>query len=350
MIPFKLIDLIQCTNPVKMYEYLASGKPVVATNMPEVRAVSEHVFVAKNDQEFINQIQQALDEKDDKKKIESRRSFALKNQWQNRVNTLDEAIQSSFPKVSVVVLTYNNLDFTKACLHSLEQYTIYPNWELIIVDNASSDGSRDYLKEYIQGRGNTKLILNEENSGFSAGNNIGIEQASGEYVVILNNDTYVTKGWMWDLVRHFKKDPSLGLVGPVTNNIGNEAKIDINYANMDEMEKFSRQYTIGHIRERIYVNTVAFFCVAIKKDVIEKIGLLDESFGRGFFEDDDYCIRARNAGYKVAIADDVFIHHHLSASFNKLKDTERQKLFEANKAIFEAKWGEWVPHKYRDEN
>ena len=350
MIPFKLIELIQCTNPVKMYEYLASGKPVVATNMPEVRAVGEHVFVAKNEQEFISYIQLALDEKDDKEKIRSRRSFALENQWENRVNDLDKAILSSFPKVSVVVLTYNNLDFTKACLHSLDQYTNYPNWDLIIVDNASSDGSQDYLKEYVQGRDNTKLILNEKNSGFSAGNNIGIEESNGEYVVILNNDTYVTKGWMLDLVRHFRRDPSLGLVGPVTNNIGNEAKIDINYSNMEEMERFSREYTSNHIRERIYVDTVAFFCVAIKREVIEKVGLLDEDFGRGFFEDDDYCIRARNAGYKIAIADDVFVHHHLSASFNKLKDEERQKLFEANKAIFEAKWGEWVPHKYRDEN
>ncbi|WP_456384921.1 glycosyltransferase [Desulfolithobacter sp.] len=347
MIPFRLIELIQCTNPVKLYEYLAAGRPVVATDMPELRLVREHVYLSKDSDDFIANIKKAMDSRDDLDAIEARRKFALENQWTNRVEALEEAIANQYPRVSVVVLTYNNLDYTRACLLSLEKQTRYPDWELIIVDNASSDGTPEFLADYAEKNLHVHLILNKENLGFAAGNNVGMRQATGEYIIVLNNDTYVTKGWMRDLVRHFQQDLSLGLVGPVTNNIGNEARIDIQYADMEEMARAAREYTRSHARRRLYVDTVAFFCAAIRRDVIDTIGYLDEDFGRGFFEDDDYCIRARKAGFKVAIADDVFVHHHLSASFNKLKEQERKQLFEKNRAVFEKKWGKWKPHIYR---
>jgi len=345
LIPFKLIELIQCTNPVKIYEYLAAGKPVVVTDMPELRLIEEYVYLSTDQNSFISNIQKAINEKD--KNIAKRQAFACENDWSNRAERFDLLISDLHPLVSVVVLTYNNLEFTEACLHSLELNTNYSNWELIIVDNASTDGTPEFLREYAASRDHVSLILNDENLGFAAGNNVGLKQAKGEFQILLNNDTYVTPGWLKDLVRHFD-DESIGLVGPVTNNIGNEAKVDIQYFNMVEMVEAARVFTRVHSREHIFVDTAAFFCVAIRKEVIEKVGLLDEAFGRGFFEDDDYCIRARKAGYKVAIADDVFVHHHLSASFNKLKDEEKQNLFEKNKAIYEAKWEPWVQHKYRE--
>ncbi|BCO09778.1 hypothetical protein GF1_21540 [Desulfolithobacter dissulfuricans] len=347
MIPFKLIELIQCTNPVKLYEYLAAGKPVVATDMPELRLVREHVYLSKDLDDFIANIRKAMDSGNDRDAIEARRKFALENQWTNRVEALEKAIANQYPKVSVVVLTYNNLEYTRACLYSLEKQTRYPDWELIIVDNASTDGTPEFLADYGKENPHVHLVLNKENLGFAAGNNVGMRQATGEYIILLNNDTYLTKGWMRDLVRHFQQDPSLGLVGPVTNNIGNEARIEIAYNDMEEMARAAREYTCRHARQRLYVDTVAFFCAAIRRDVIDAIGYLDEDFGRGFFEDDDYCIRARKAGFKVAIAEDVFVHHHLSASFNKLKEQERKLLFEKNKAVFEKKWGKWKPHTYR---
>jgi GT2 family glycosyltransferase/glycosyltransferase involved in cell wall biosynthesis len=347
LIPFKLIELIQCTNPVKLYEYLAAGKPVVTTDMPELRLIKEHVYLSQDSESFIVNIQQAMESKDEREGIASRQAFALGNQWGNRVEQLEESIKDNQPSVSVVVLTYNNIEYTRACLKSLERFTNYSNWELIIVDNASTDGSPEFLSEYVGHRETAKLILNKDNLGFSAGNNAGIKQASGDYVVLLNNDTYVTDGWLFDLIRHFRRDESLGVVGPVTNNIGNEGRIEINYDSMEGMAIASRKYVQEHSRELVYVDTAAFYCVAIKRDVIDKVGLLDEAFGRGFFEDDDYCMRARNAGYKVAIADDTFVHHHLSASFSALKAEERHLLFENNKAVYEAKWGPWKPHQYR---
>ena len=146
-------------------------------------------------------------------------------------------------KVSIVVVTYNNLSFTRACLGSLDEHSNYGQLEIIVVDNASTDGTQEFLSHWIKAASNRKIILNEKNLGFAAANNRGLAAANGEYLVILNNDTYVTPGWVRTLVKHLQRDESLGLIGPVTNNIGNEAKIDITYASMDKMLRFCPIYS-----------------------------------------------------------------------------------------------------------
>ena len=93
--------------------------------------------------------------------------------------------------------------------------------------------------------------------------------------------------------------------------------------------------------------TAAFFCVMIRRDVYESIGDLCEEYSRGFFEDDDYCRRAEREGWDIECADDVFVHHHLSATFDALGAAAKRELFDRNKAIYEAKWGDWRPHAYR---
>src|SRR5690606_27809880 len=126
-------------------------------------------------------------------------------------------------------------------------YSQYERLEIIVVDNASSDGTPTFLAEWVASGEDRKLILNAENKGFAAANNQGLSVAVGEYMVLLNNDTYVTPGWIRTLVRHLQRDKSIGLIGPVTNNIGNEAKIDIIYTGMAEMLLESAVYTRQHI-------------------------------------------------------------------------------------------------------
>ena len=348
LIPFQLTELTLCTSPVKVYEYLAAGKPVVATALPELQLMGDWVLVAENADQFTQHLGAAMMESDDRQRAAQRAEWARQHDWKARVDQLEKAIETAFPKVSVIVLTYNNLPFTQACLQSLEANTHYPDWELVLVDNGSTDGTQDFLGGYAANNPRAKLVQNDENLGFAAGNNRGLEAADGEMLVILNNDTYVTPGWLLDLTRHLRKDPNLGLVGPVTNNIGNEAKIDIQYADMQEMQNAARAYTSSHAGERLDLRVIAFFCAAMPRAVYEKVGGLEERFGLGFFEDDDYCQRVRKAGFQVAVAEDVFIHHHLSASFEQLDEGSRQALFERNKAIYEEKWGPWKPHQYRE--
>ena len=352
LLPFKVIPLTLATNPVKVYEYLAAGKPVVCVDLPEMAQFGDCVRVASDPDDYARAVSEALREADDAPAAARRRAFAAGQTWDHRAQALDLALDTlDTPTVSVVVLTYNNLALTQACLASIEAHSDYRNLEVIVVDNASTDGSGEWLQGWANepsAAGHARrLVRNDANLGFAAGNNVGLALASGEVLVLLNNDTYVTPGWVRGLANHLRSDPRLGLVGPVTNNIGNEARIEINYADMAQMIERAGVHTRAHPGMRLPLATVAFFCVAMRREVYERVGGLDERFGMGFFEDDDYCRRVHQAGYGIACAEDVFVHHHLSASFDALKAGQKQALFERNKALYEEKWGTWTPHAYR---
>jgi GT2 family glycosyltransferase/glycosyltransferase involved in cell wall biosynthesis len=348
IIPFILNDLTNCTNPVKVYEYLSAGKPVVATRMPELEVIADQVHLAGNSTEFVAEIEAALQGAHDKDAAAARTQWARGHSWRARADALSQAVAQCLPKVSVVVLCYNNLALTRECLDSIERHSMWPDLELIVVDNASSDGTPDYLRQFAASRPWVKLLLNETNLGFAAGNNVGLAAATGEMLVMLNNDTQVSPGWVHGLWRHLQRDAGLGLVGPVTDNIGNEAKIEAGFANFAEMPLWAATRAVNRCGKQSASRVLAFFCVALRREVYEQVGGLDESFGLGFFEDDDYCNSARAAGWGMAIAEDVFVHHHLSASFDQVKASTRQALFEKNRAIYESKWGPWIPHQYRE--
>jgi GT2 family glycosyltransferase/glycosyltransferase involved in cell wall biosynthesis/SAM-dependent methyltransferase len=349
LLPFKVIPLTLATNPVKAYEYLSAGKPVVAVDLPEMAQFDGLMYRAADNDAFLAAVRYVLSKREPDSLVQNRKIFAQGQTWQHRAETLIQHVESTVrdPRISIVVVTYNNLELTRACLASLDEHSQYECMEIIVVDNASSDSSPTFLSEWAAGANNRKLILNDKNRGFAAANNQGLANASGDYLVLLNNDTYVTPGWVRTLMRHLERDRTIGLIGPVTNNIGNEAKIDITYEGMDEMLLQSAVYTRRHIGQAYPMRTVAFFCVMMPRTTYERVGTLDEAFGRGFFEDDDYCRRVEQLGLRIVCAKDVFIHHHLSASFSKLKRQDRRKLFEENKIIYEAKWGEWIPHGYR---
>jgi Uncharacterized protein conserved in bacteria len=351
LLPFQVIPLTLATNPVKVYEYLSAGKDVVSIDLPEIKQFGSLVSTGADHDGFLAALAATLRAPFNPQLVARRREFAAEQTWAHRVRDLTQGIDAlQQPKVSIVVVTYNNLDLTKVCLDSLDRYSDYPNLELIVVDNASADDTPAYLRAWEAAGGNRHVILNPDNRGFAAANNQGLAAATGEYLVMLNNDTHVTPGWVATLVGHLQRTPTLGVLGPVTNNIGNEARINIRYDDMEQMLKTAAEYTARHAGQLTPLHTAAFFCVAMPRRVYEKVGDLDEAFGIGMFEDDDYCRRVQQAGWTIACADDVFIHHHLSASFNKIKQEKRQAMFEQNKAIYEAKWGTWEPHKYRGDS
>ena len=350
LLPFKVIPLTLATNPVKVYEYLSAGKPVVSVKLPELSKFGELVRAAENPTDFvaaIREVLQALPEA--QSTLQARRSFAQQQTWRHRAASLRQAIDTlPQPKVSVVVLTYNNLALTQACLDSLVTHSHYPNLEIIVVDNHSSDETPAFLTDWAKGHPDRIVILNPDNKGFAAGNNVGLAAASGDYLVILNNDTVVTAGWVKGLLRHLRDNQNIGIIGPITNNIGNEAKVSTRYNLIEDMHVESAELTYGRMGESFEINTLAFFCVMFPRTTYARIGGLCEEYGLGFFEDDDYCRRVQQLGLRAFCAEDVFVHHHLSASFNQLGAQKKRVLFEKNKALYESKWGPWVPHVYRD--
>ncbi|REG51821.1 GT2 family glycosyltransferase [Paraburkholderia sp. BL6669N2] len=349
MLPFKVMPLTLATNPVKIYEYLGAGSSVVSIDLPEMKQFGDLVRIAATHDEFLEQIRRAVTALPDAKRIvDQRKAFAAGQTWAHRVESFRRAIDAlPRAKVSAIVLTYNNLPLTKDCLESLEQQDSGVDLEIVVVDNASTDGSADYLVSWAASRPNAKLILNAENRGFAGGNNVGLAAATGDYLVILNNDTVVTRGWARRMVNHFRNHPRLGILGPLTNNIGNEARVETNYVDLPSMHPEAAVLTEPNLGMLFELDTVAFFCAMLPRSTFELCGPLCEDYGLGFFEDDDYCRRVQAAGLVVGCAEDVFIHHHLSASFNQLGAERKRQLLETNRAIYESKWGPWTPHQYR---
>lgn len=351
LLPFKVIPLTLATNPVKVYEYLSMGLEVVCIELPETLAFAQVAHVAASSDAFVAAVSAALSAPIEPVKIRARQDFALLNTWDCRVEQLLDIFEPPAlerkPQISVVVVTYNNIDLTRACLASLESSSPLEPLEIIVVDNASSDGTPAMLQAWQTQGPWRKLALNAENRGFAAANNQGLSLCTGDYLCLLNNDTYTTSGWASTLKRFLQRHRDVGLAGPVTNNIGNEARIDIQYADMTEMAQQAYQYTTRHIGQLLDLNAAAFFCVMLTRSTFEKVGNLDEAYGLGFFEDDDYCMRVRQAGLRVVCVEDVFVHHHLSASFDKLPSKARQELMAKNKALYESKWGKWELHAYR---
>jgi GT2 family glycosyltransferase len=258
--------------------------------------------------------------------------------WRNLEET-SAALREAFAKLSVVVVTYNNRDLNRLCLQSLLARTEWPNREILVVDNASSDGTIRLLDEMSERHADLRVVKLGTNRGFPAAANIGLSEASGAHLVLLNNDTVVPRGWATALVRHLSRDPKLGLVGPVTNAIANEARVEVGYGDLADMPAWAADWMRTHDGETFPISMLAFYCVALRRTVLQDVGLLDERFGVGLFEDGDYNRRARERGWEVRCARDAFVHHWQMASFRRLGRDEYLRVYEENRKRFQEKWG-----------
>jgi GT2 family glycosyltransferase/polysaccharide pyruvyl transferase WcaK-like protein len=346
IIPFKLNPITEATDPVKLYEYLSGGKPVVSVALPELRPYHDLVYIATDPADFVAKLDAAVAE-DDRELAARRRALARSHTWESRYRAIETGLVGIVHRVSLVIVTYNHLAVTRLCLESVLRNTEYPNYEIIIVDNDSIDGTPAYLRYLADRYPNVRIRLNPTNEGFARANNQGIALSRGDDIVLLNNDTIVPPGWLSRLVRHLRV-PTIGLVGPVTNSVGNEAQIEVPYETWAEMEGFAAAYTWAHDGQVADIHMLAMFCVAFRRQTYDHVGPLDEQFGIGMFEDDDYTLRVRERGYRVVCAADVFVHHFGQTTFKDLiKRGDYQALFEANQRRYETKWKtRWVPHQH----
>jgi GT2 family glycosyltransferase len=251
---------------------------------------------------------------------------------------------------SIVVVTHDNLTFTRLCLESVLNHTSDRDFELIVVDNGSGDGTTTYLSRLAERHARVRVLLNGANAGFAPACNQGLAMAAGDDLVLLNNDTIVPPGWLAGLQRHLR-DPDVGLVGPVTNRIGNESEIDVDYETWAEFLEFAQRRAGMHAGEWLAIRTPAMFCLAMRRQTYLQLGPLDERYEVGLLEDDDYADRARSAGYELRCVEDVFVHHFGEASFGKLVPTgEHSRILRANKARYQQKWGHaWQPYGRRQD-
>lgn len=233
---------------------------------------------------------------------------------------------------SIVILTHNELAYTRQCVESILAFTD-EKFELVFVDNGSTDGTVNYLRSLPD----AAVIANPENRGFPAGCNQGIRAAKGAQILLLNNDTVVTTGWLDKLLGALETDPRIGVVGPSSNNVSGEQQIAVTYDDLTGLDGFAWELGKTNAGQTADTDRLVGFCLLVRRAVIESIGLLDERFGIGCFEDDDYCKRARLAGYRVVHAKDAFVHHFGGRTF-VATGVDYSALIRQNQARFEEKW------------
>lgn len=234
-------------------------------------------------------------------------------------------------KCDLVLLTWNNLKILKRCVDSLLRFTHTPS-RLMIVDNGSTEeGMREYLSSL---KGNAlidiRIITSSVNEGFAKGMNRGMKSTTSPYVCLLNNDILVTEGWLEEMVKIADENSDIGIVNPSSNNFG------LRFGKDTTLERFAMTFK-SQTGKWIEMESGIGFCMLIKREVINKVGYLDENFGLAFFEDRDYSRRAKAAGFKCAMASGCYVYHLEGRSVKLLKD--KDKLFNANAEIFYKKWG-----------
>lgn len=250
----------------------------------------------------------------------------------NRVRTVD-----------VIIPIYNAYEDLVNCINSLNEWTDYTVDRLILINDCSPD---ERIAPYLDSLRSERIIVihNEHNVGFSGNINTGIRQSENHDVLLLNSDTVVTRGWLEKIKRCAYSDIAIATVTPLSNN-ATLCSVPV----FCEDNLIPEGYTIDSyaeliervsLREYPRLPVAHGFCMFVKREVIEKIGYFDvATFGRGYGEENDFCHRAEQVGYRHAMCDDTFIYHSGTSSF---ESEEKKRYIEEHDKILLERYPEQV--------
>jgi GT2 family glycosyltransferase len=236
------------------------------------------------------------------------------------------------PEASIIIPVRDEWMFTRQCLAAIQRYTVVSH-EVIVVDNGSELPPADRPESE-----GVRWIRNRWNKGFASAVNQGLEAARGEFLVWLNNDTLPSHRWLKQLLHVLKTDERVGMVGPVSNRVIPEQKIEVSLSSPAVIHRFSDRFNRTDPNKWRETKRLSGFCVAYPRRVLEKVGLLDERFGLGTYEDDDYSLRARRAGFRLIVAGDTYVHHFGNRSFKRNGYREFKKILRQNRRYYMLKW------------
>jgi len=234
------------------------------------------------------------------------------------------------PLCDIVIPVWNQKEATEKCILSIVENTRYP-YRIVIVDNGSDQDTALVLEAFTRKDDlPVRFIRNKENEGFIKAVNKGVSQSTSEYICILNNDTVVLPGWLSEMMDILNSDPGIGIVNPSSNTFGQ--KIPAGMALSAHAESLKPQKG-----QSVELGDAFGFCMLTRKSLFDELGLFDEVFGMGYFEDTDFSYRVKRSGYKCVRALASYVIHEEKMSFQLLKFFNRN--FITNKKIFEERWG-----------
>jgi GT2 family glycosyltransferase len=237
----------------------------------------------------------------------------------------------------LVVLGYGQFHHTtEQCLYSLIPELHRKDTQITVIDNGSTDDAALQQSEFVKAYPQIHSLQLANNLGFAGGMNEGAKQFAAEWLILVGSDTvFAPQAFtrLYDEITHLPK--TVGIVGPVTNEAGTAQQLYFTHQNRDRIfqDWEDKMQKTGLITP---IHRADFFCVAIRKSLWDQLGGLDLSYGRGYYEDVDFCMRASQLGYQCVMLEDVFVYHAGSQSFKS--DPEQKALIRQNKKIFENKF------------
>ncbi|MDL2253076.1 glycosyltransferase [Ruminococcaceae bacterium OttesenSCG-928-I18] len=352
ILPFDAEAEISATLcPAAFYEILAAGKKVVASALPCLAAhAGKYVLLADDREAFVRHIKACLAGEDGLAPAEERAAFAAENDWQHRWADFQTLTHSALASVAIVLCTKDNLAYCKACIAGILSQTALPNYEIIVVDRGSTDGTRDLLKELEEeDLPSLRVLLADDEKNFAAGCNMGIREATSDYVVLLEDNTFVSRGWLTALLSQMHREKELGLCCPATNLGAGEAKVPVYYRNAAEMAQYAYLYTwqhLGQMREK--GKSLSLFCAILRRKTFTDLGPLDEDYQGSRLCGYDLSMALRKEGLRLAVAEDAFVHRGLHPTHQKALSPPQEERFEADKKHYEEKWKTpWKPRAHR---
>jgi GT2 family glycosyltransferase/glycosyltransferase involved in cell wall biosynthesis len=217
---------------------------------------------------------------------------------------------------SIIIPVYNALEFARACVDSVYDSRTSVPFEVIVVDNGSDPEVGTWLAREQEQRQHFRAVHFDQPLGFARAVNEGALRAKHDALVVLNSDTLVTDTWLDGLRDALLSDSRLGVVSPLTNYAGNPLQVDPRAKSLHPHQARRYAARIRGRKELIYEpERVTFFCVMIRRELWKSLAGLEEGYGLGNGEDNDFCLRTRLAGYRLAVAQNVFVFHQGHATF-----------------------------------
>lgn len=247
-------------------------------------------------------------------------------QWLGRARKI---ALPNYGLTSIIMPVHDNIALTMHAVLSIRKHTRVP-YEIILVDNGSTDETRHWA----EAQGLT-LICMGENTNYAKACNKGAEAANGEYLLFLNNDVLVSPGWLRRMLDALNSAKEIGIVGPRTNYAKGAQQLRQGYASVAELSAWAWEWSKLRRGERFETNFISGFCMLMRRDLFKRLGGFDEQFMT--WEDDDLCRRAIEAGFKLMVANDAYIHHFGGMTMERL-GIDQQRLMAENRSKFLRKW------------